>query len=104
MGIGRTITVTQNDVIVNDQSFPTRVAKRLPNNGFQQLLEVPMDSDDEDKYAAMSAGDDDPLSNLILEVIKNDQLRKIERSKTQESEHSILMAAKLISPVRRTGN
>ena len=32
-----------------------------------------MDSDDEDKYAAMSAGDDDPLSNLILEVIKNDQ-------------------------------
>ena len=57
-------------------------------------------SDDEDKYAAMSAGDDDPLSNLILEVIKNDQLRKIERSKTQESEHSILMAAKLISPVR----
>ena len=59
-----------------------------------------MDSDDDDKYAAMSAGDDDPLSNLILEVIKNDQLRKIERSKKAESEHSILMAAKLISPVR----
>ena len=68
-------------------------------NRFQQLLEVPMDSDDEDKYAAMSAGDDDPLSNLILEVIKNDQLRKIERTKKHESEHSILMAAKLISPV-----
>jgi hypothetical protein len=66
---------------------------------FQQLLEVPMDSDDEDKYTAVSATDDDPLSNLILEVIKNDQLRKIERAKKQESEHSILMAAKLISPV-----
>ena len=63
-----------------------------------------MDSDDDDKYAAMSAGDDDPLSNLILEVIKNDQLRKIERSKKHESEHSILMAAKLISPVRRIRN
>ncbi len=63
------------------------------------MLEVPFDSDDEDKYTAVSATDDDPLSNLILEVIKNDQLRKIERSKTHESEHSILMAAKLISPV-----
>ena len=55
-----------------------------------------MESDDEDKYTSVS---DDPLSNLILEVIKNDHLRKIERGKKQESEHSILMAAKLIAPV-----
>jgi hypothetical protein len=32
-------------------------------------------------------------------VIKNDNLRRIERSKKHEMEHSILMAAKLISPV-----
>ena len=63
---------------------------------FQQLLEVPSENDDEDKYTSVS---DDPLSNLILEVIKNDNLRRIERSKRHELEHSILMAAKLISPV-----
>ena len=63
---------------------------------FQQLLEVPMENDDEDKYTSVS---DDPLSNLIVEVIKNDSLRKIERSKRHEGEHCILTAAKLISPV-----
>ena len=63
---------------------------------FQQLLEVPMENDDEDKYTSVS---DDPLSNLILEVIKNDSLRKIERGKRHEAEHCILTAAKLISPV-----
>ena len=51
---------------------------------------------DEDKYTSVS---DDPLSNLIVEVIKNDSLRKIERSKRHEGEHCILTAAKLISPV-----
>ncbi len=59
-------------------------------------MEVPFEGDDEDKYASVS---DDPLSNLILEVIKNDQLRRIERAKKHESEYSILMAAKLIAPV-----
>ena len=55
-----------------------------------------MENDDEDKYTSVS---DDPLSNLIVEVIKNDSLRKIERSKRHEGEHCILTAAKLISPV-----
>ena len=55
-----------------------------------------MENDDEDKYTSVS---DDPLSNLILEVIKNDSLRKIERGKRHEAEHCILTAAKLISPV-----
>ena len=55
-----------------------------------------MENDDEDKYTSVS---DDPLSNLILEVIKNDSLRKIERTRRHESEHCILTAAKLISPV-----
>ena len=86
--------------------------------------------EDEDKYQPVS---DDPMSNLILEAIKNDDLRKMERAKKwdggdrdhadadrdddveewdhnnkninnnnngrYEAEHSILTAAKLISPV-----
>ena len=70
--------------------------KERTKKGFQQLLEVPVEQDDEDKYMSVN---DDPLSNLILEVIKNDSLRKIERSKRSESEHNILMAAKLIAPM-----
>lgn len=42
---------------------------------------------------------DDPASNLILEAIKTDSLRKLEQSMRQEAERSILTAAKLISPV-----
>ena len=57
-----------------------------------------MENDDEDKY--ISTSDDDPHANLILEVIKNDSLRRMERMKKHESEHCILTAAKLISPVR----
>ena len=63
----------------------------------QQLLEVPIDNDDEDKY--ISTNDDDPHANLILEAIKNDSLRRLERIKKHESEHCILTAAKLISPM-----
>lgn len=56
-----------------------------------------MENDDEEKYT--STADEDPLSNLILEAIKNDNLRKIERTKKYDAEHCILMAAKLIGPV-----
>ncbi len=56
-----------------------------------------MEPEDEDKYASSSS--DDPLSNLIVEAIKNDGLRRIERAKRQEAEHCILTAAKLIAPV-----
>ena len=64
---------------------------------FQQLLEVQMENDDEDKYVNVS--DDDPHANLIMEVIKNDSLRRLERVKKHESENHILTAAKLISPM-----
>nr|CAD7458130.1 unnamed protein product [Timema tahoe] len=64
--------------------------------GFQMLLEVPLNIDDEDKYLTTS---DDPTANLIMEVIKNDSLHKLERQIKQEAERSILTAAKLISPV-----
>ena len=64
---------------------------------FQQLLEVQMENDDEDKY--VNVADDDPHANLIMEVIKNDSLRRLERVKKHESENCILTAAKLISPM-----
>ncbi|XP_069680565.1 intraflagellar transport protein 88 homolog [Periplaneta americana] len=63
---------------------------------FQLLLECPLNIEDDEKYNATT---DDPASNLILEVIKNDSLRKLERGMRQEAERSILTAAKLISPV-----
>ena len=56
-----------------------------------------MENDDEDKYVNVS--DDDPHANLIMEVIKNDSLRRLERVKKHESENHILTAAKLISPM-----
>ena len=73
--------------------------KDRTKKAFQGLLEVPMDANavDEDKYAP--SADNDPLSNLILEAIKNDSLRKIERQRKHEAEHSILMASKLIAPM-----
>ncbi|XP_064098521.1 intraflagellar transport protein 88 homolog isoform X1 [Macrobrachium nipponense] len=64
--------------------------------GFLRLLECQLDIDDDEKYTSSS---DDPHSNLILEVIRNDTLRKMERHMKQEAERSLLTAAKLISPV-----
>ena len=64
--------------------------------GFTQLCEIPLEVEDEDKYLPVS---DDSMANLILEAIKNDDLRKIERARRHEAEHAILTAAKLISPV-----
>lgn len=42
---------------------------------------------------------DDKQHNLILEVIKNDSLRQLDRQKRAEAERCIKSAAKLISPV-----
>lgn len=62
---------------------------------FQKLLTVDLKIDDEDKYLSNS---DDKQYSLILEVIKNDTLRKSEREKKAEAERCIMMAAKIISP------
>ncbi|KAK3914387.1 Intraflagellar transport protein 88-like protein [Frankliniella fusca] len=64
--------------------------------GFQALVEVPLNIDDEDKYSATS---DDPALNLALEAIRNDSLRQLERQMKQNAERSILTAARLIAPV-----
>lgn len=42
---------------------------------------------------------DDATSNILNEVIKNDNLSKLEKEMKLEAEKSILCAAKLIAPV-----
>lgn len=70
--------------------------KEKMKRGFQALVEVPLNIDDEDKYSATS---DDPALNLALEAIRNDSLRQLERQMKQNAERSILTAARLIAPV-----
>ena len=43
--------------------------------------------------------EDDPHQRLLLEAIKNDALRKMEKEKVASAERTILTAAKLIAPV-----
>ncbi|KAG8228014.1 hypothetical protein J437_LFUL003649 [Ladona fulva] len=61
---------------------------------FQLLLEVPVDIDEE-KYSANS---DDPVYSLLLEAIKTDSLRKMEKLVKEEAEHCILTAARVVAP------
>ena len=42
---------------------------------------------------------DDISTSLLLEVIRNDSLRSLEKQFKREAERSILTAAKLIAPV-----
>nr|XP_053650560.1 intraflagellar transport protein 88 homolog [Cherax quadricarinatus] len=69
--------------------------KERMKKGFLRLLECQLDIDDDEKYTTTT---EDTQANLILEVIRNDPLRKMERQMKQEAERSILTAAKLISP------
>ncbi|KAK7108171.1 intraflagellar transport protein 88 homolog [Littorina saxatilis] len=63
--------------------------------GFQKLLTVDLKIEDEEKYIAQA---DDKQAMLLLEVIKNDSLRQIERERKYEAERCIKYAAKIISP------
>ncbi|KAK6171274.1 hypothetical protein SNE40_019498 [Patella caerulea] len=63
--------------------------------GFQKLLTVDLKIDDEEKYLAQT---DEKQNNLVLEVIKNDALRKIERERKYEAERCLKTAVKIISP------
>ncbi|XP_064596903.1 intraflagellar transport protein 88 homolog isoform X2 [Liolophura sinensis] len=63
---------------------------------FMKLLTVDLRMDDEDKYLAH--GQDDKQYNLVLEVIKNDALRQIERERKYEADNCIKTAAKIIAP------
>ncbi|GFY44727.1 intraflagellar transport protein 88 homolog [Trichonephila inaurata madagascariensis] len=71
--------------------------KEKMKRSFTKLLDIVLDHvEDEDKY---SLSTEDPQTNLIVEAIKNDSLRKIERQRKQEAEWTILTAAKIIAPV-----
>ncbi|XP_018356577.1 PREDICTED: intraflagellar transport protein 88 homolog [Trachymyrmex septentrionalis] len=65
---------------------------------FLELLEVQLNIDQEDKYS-INPVTDDVESNILNEVIKNDDLSKLEKEMKLEAEKSILCAAKLIAPV-----
>ena len=43
--------------------------------------------------------EDDPQQRLLIEAIKNDSLRKIERERKAVAEKTIMTTAKLIAPV-----
>ncbi|ERE91657.1 putative intraflagellar transport protein 88 like protein, partial [Cricetulus griseus] len=63
---------------------------------FQKLIAVPLEIDEDDKYISPS---DDPHTNLLVEAIKNDHLRQMERERKAMAEKYIMTAAKLIAPV-----
>ncbi|KAG5331020.1 IFT88 protein, partial [Acromyrmex charruanus] len=65
---------------------------------FLELLEVQLNVDQEDKYS-INPETDDVASNILNEVIKNDDLSKLEKEMKLEAEKTILCAAKLIAPV-----
>nr|XP_032621612.1 intraflagellar transport protein 88 homolog isoform X4 [Chelonoidis abingdonii] len=48
---------------------------------FQKLITVPLEIDYDDKYISPN---DDPHTNLLIEAIKNDQLRQMERERCVE--------------------
>ncbi|CAM5075837.1 unnamed protein product [Eretmochelys imbricata] len=66
---------------------------------FQKLITVPLEIDYDDKYVSPN---DDPHTNLLIEAIKNDQLRQMERERKGMAEKYIMTAAKLIAPVIET--
>ncbi|EFN64974.1 Intraflagellar transport protein 88-like protein [Camponotus floridanus] len=63
---------------------------------FLELLDVQLNVDQEDKY---SINPDDAATNILNEVIRNDNLSILEKEMKLEAEKSILCAAKLIAPV-----
>uniref|UniRef100_A0A674JCA4 Intraflagellar transport protein 88 homolog n=1 Tax=Terrapene triunguis TaxID=2587831 RepID=A0A674JCA4_9SAUR len=66
---------------------------------FQKLITVPLEIDYDDKYISPN---DDPHTNLLIEAIKNDQLRQMERERKGMAEKYIMTAAKLIAPAIET--
>ncbi|KAM8820215.1 intraflagellar transport protein 88 homolog [Eudromia elegans] len=66
---------------------------------FQKLISVPLEVDYDDKYVSPN---DDPHTNLLIEAIKNDRLRQMERERKSMAEEYIMTAAKLIAPVIET--
>ncbi|XP_054163457.1 intraflagellar transport protein 88 homolog [Oppia nitens] len=66
---------------------------------FSKLLEVNIDDTFDDKYTVHTDLGEDLTNHMLVEVIKNDDLRKLEKKKRHDIEWSILTGAKLIAPV-----
>ncbi|XP_078259209.1 intraflagellar transport protein 88 homolog [Rhinoraja longicauda] len=66
---------------------------------FQKLIMVPLGIDEDDKYIPPN---DDAHMNLVIEAIKNDPLRQMERERKAMAERFIMTAAKLIAPAIET--
>merc|ERR1719414_1487446 len=69
-------------------------------SAFQKMITVNIGIDDEDKYQSRS---NDKQWNTLLEVIRNDPLRQLEKKRKAEAEKYIVMATKLIAPVVEAG-
>ncbi|XP_038617721.1 intraflagellar transport protein 88 homolog isoform X2 [Tachyglossus aculeatus] len=66
---------------------------------FQKLIAVPLEIDEDDKFISPS---DDSHANLLIEAIKNDNLRQMEHERKALAEKYIMTAAKLIAPAIET--
>ena len=64
------------------------------------MITVNIGIEDEDKYQPRS---NDKQWNTLLEVIRNDPLRQLEKKRKAEAEKYIVMATKLIAPVVEAG-
>ncbi|KAF3694552.1 Intraflagellar transport protein 88 -like protein [Channa argus] len=73
--------------------------KEKMKKAFQKLISVTLGIDDEDKYIASN---DDTISNMVIEAIKNDKLHQMERDLKVLAEKYIMTAAKLIAPAIET--
>ncbi|KAF0290444.1 Intraflagellar transport protein 88 [Amphibalanus amphitrite] len=72
--------------------------RQKQRDAFEKLLQVPFDMDKEDHYKDLEEeAEKDPQTALVVEVIKNDPMRKQERRLRNEAEQCILTASKLIS-------
>ncbi|KAF5902036.1 intraflagellar transport protein 88 isoform X1, partial [Clarias magur] len=69
--------------------------RKMMKKSFQKLISVPLGIDDEEKYISTN---DDPQASLLIEAIKNDELRKMERERKALAEKYIMTSAKLIAP------
>ncbi|XP_069747454.1 intraflagellar transport protein 88 homolog isoform X2 [Narcine bancroftii] len=66
---------------------------------FQKLIMVPLGIDEDEKYIPPN---DDAHMNLVIEAIKNDPLRQMERERKAMAERFIMTAAKWIAPAFET--
>lgn len=62
---------------------------------FAELLKIQLRIPDDDDYQADPS---DKQANLVLEVTRDDKLRRYERKKRRFIEHCIVTAVKLIAP------